>query len=92
VGDRLVPRARERRTRRGDTAQVRESRVAFQAATEAEFISAVEEITGRSVRAFASGVGPEAHVVFETFSFEPRPPDDRGERCASPASKLVGNP
>jgi uncharacterized protein YbcI len=48
----------------GDQAGVRESRTAFQAATEAEFIAAVEQIVYRKVRAFASGVDPNANVVF----------------------------
>ena len=56
----------------GDQARVRESRIAFQAATEAEFIAAVEQIVYRKVDAFASGVDPKANVVFETFCFEPR--------------------
>jgi uncharacterized protein YbcI len=56
----------------GDLARVRESRVAFQAATAAEFVAAVEQIVGRRVIAFASGVDPSANVVFETFQFEPR--------------------
>jgi uncharacterized protein YbcI len=55
----------------GEQERVRESRVAFQAATQAEFIKAVEQIVQRKVVAFASGVDPDADVVFETFYFEP---------------------
>lgn len=55
----------------GDQQRVRESRVAFQAATAPEFITAVERIVQRTVRAFASGIDPDANVVFETFSFDP---------------------
>ena len=56
----------------GSQERVRESRVAFQAATQAEFISAVEQIVYRKVVAFASGVDPDANTVFECFYFEPR--------------------
>ena len=56
----------------GSQERVRESRVAFQAATQAEFIAAVEQIVSRKVVAFASGIDPDANVVFETFCFEPR--------------------
>ena len=75
----------------GDQGRVRESRIAFQAATQTEFIAAVEKILYRKVRAFGSAVDPEANVVFENFYFEPRESgggDDGtvpAERAASPA-------
>jgi uncharacterized protein YbcI len=56
----------------GDQARVRESRMAFQAATEHEFVDAVEAIVGRKVNAFASGLDANADVAFEMFHFEPR--------------------
>ena len=56
----------------GDQGRVRDTRVAFQAATESEFIAAVEDIVDRKVLAFASGVDPNNNVVFETFYLEPR--------------------
>ena len=56
----------------GSQERVRESRVAFQAATQPQFIAAVEQIVYRKVVAFASGVDPDANVVFECFYFEPR--------------------
>jgi len=55
----------------GDSARVRETRVAFQAATEAEFVNAVEQIFYRKVCAFSSAVDPRADVVYEVFSLEP---------------------
>jgi uncharacterized protein YbcI len=55
----------------GEAARVRETRIAFQAATKDDFIAAVEQILYRKVRAFASAVDPESDVVFENFSFEP---------------------
>jgi uncharacterized protein YbcI len=66
----------------GDQERVRESRIAFQAATAPEFIAAVEQIVFRKVRAFSSGVDPDSNVVFESFVFEPREPDGDG---AAPA-------
>ena len=56
----------------GDQGRVRDSRVAFQAATASDLISAVEQIVHRKVVAFASGIDPDANVVFECFYFEPR--------------------
>jgi uncharacterized protein YbcI len=56
----------------GDKGRVRETRIAFQAATQTEFINAIEEIVDRKVRAFGSAVDPDANVVFENFYFEPR--------------------
>jgi len=67
----------------GEQQRVRESRMFFQVATAAEFIEAVETITGRTVRAFASATDPDNGVVMENFIFEPegrgdgRPPAPR---------------
>src|SRR3712207_5495859 len=54
----------------GDEQRVRETRLAFQAATALDFVSAVEQITGRTVKAFGSAIDVEGNVVFETFLFE----------------------
>jgi hypothetical protein len=62
---------------------VRETRVAFQAATASEFIAAVEQIVMRKVQAFASGVDPDADVVFETFYFEPSESGNNGDGTLS---------
>jgi uncharacterized protein YbcI len=63
----------------GDHQRVREMRMAFQAATADLFVSAVEEILQRRVRAFSSGTDVEHDTVFETFLLEhddaPAPPD-----------------
>jgi uncharacterized protein YbcI len=67
--DVLLP-AERKMVELGDDHRVRESRLAFQAATTAEFVAAVEKILHRKVRAFASGVDPLANVVYENFSFE----------------------
>ena len=55
----------------GEEQGVRDTRTSFQAATAADFISAVEAITQRKVRAFASGIDVEHSIAFETFQFEP---------------------
>ena len=77
LDDVLLP-AERKMVDMGDAGRVRESRISFQAATAEEFVSAVEHIVGRKVRAFASGVDPAADVAFETFSFE-SPASSRGE-------------
>ncbi len=66
----LLP-AEKKMVELGDVARVRETRIAFQTATEAEFVSAVEQIFYRKVRAFSSAVDPRADVVYEVFSLEP---------------------
>src|SRR3954447_6715197 len=70
--DALLP-AERKMVELGDQGRVRDTRLAFQAATQAEFIAAVEEIVSRKVRAFGSAVDPDANAVFENFYFEPRP-------------------
>jgi hypothetical protein len=77
--DALLP-AERKMAELGDAARVRETRIAFQAATQREFVKAVEEIVHRKVRAFGSAVDPDANVVFENFVFEPRESgsDDNG--------------
>ncbi len=72
--DVLLP-AERKMVELGNAERVRDSRVAFQAATEHEFVSAVEEILGRKVHSFASAVDPHTSVVFENFFFYPRDSD-----------------
>lgn len=60
----------------GQQSAVRDHRGAFQAATAADFIAAIEQIVYRKVRAFASAVDPDANVVFENYQFEPLASDD----------------
>jgi uncharacterized protein YbcI len=73
--DALLP-AERKMVDMGEHQRVREQRTFFQVATQAEFISAVERIVDRKVRAFASATDPEPGVVFEVFSFEPQPAAD----------------
>jgi uncharacterized protein YbcI len=55
----------------GDQQRVRESRVALQAATSSQFISAIEHISSRDVSAFASAIDADHNVVWEIFNFTP---------------------
>jgi uncharacterized protein YbcI len=51
--------------------RVREIRMFFQHASEAEFTGAVEQITGRKVWAFVSGMDTHRDVATEIFYLEP---------------------
>jgi len=51
--------------------RVREIRMFFQHASESDFTSTVEEITGRKVRAFVSGMDTYRDVSSEVFYLEP---------------------
>src|SRR3954470_5723872 len=63
----------------GEVERVRAGRVSFQAATATDFVSAVETILLRKVRAFASAVDPEKDTVFEVFTFEPQGTEEFGD-------------
>ena len=78
LDDALLP-AELKMIETGDGQRVRESRVAFQAATAADFIAAVEAIVHRKIRGFGSAVDTEANIVFETFIFEPGELDGTGQ-------------
>ena len=54
----------------GQEERVRDTRTSFQAATQEEFIAAVEQIVHRKVRAFASAVDVKADLAYEIFTFE----------------------
>jgi uncharacterized protein YbcI len=53
--------------------RVREIRMFFQHASERDFTEAVEQITGRKVRAFVSGTDTHSDVSSEVFYLEPVP-------------------
>jgi uncharacterized protein YbcI len=53
--------------------RVREIRMFFQHASESEFTGTVEEITGRKVWAFVSGMDTHRDVSSEVFYLEPVP-------------------
>jgi len=56
----------------GEHERLRNLRMYFQYANEAEFVGAAEQITGRSVRAFVSGIDTKHDVATELFYFHPR--------------------
>jgi uncharacterized protein YbcI len=51
--------------------RVREIRMFFQHANERDFVETVEQITGRTVRAFVSGMDTQHDVASEVFYLEP---------------------
>ena len=55
----------------GEHQRVREIRMFFQHASEAEFTGTVEEITGRKVWAFVSGIDTGHDVSSEVFYLDP---------------------
>jgi uncharacterized protein YbcI len=55
----------------GEHQRLRDTRMFFQYATEDEFKETVEQITGRKVRAFVSGVDTERDISSELFYLEP---------------------
>ena len=55
----------------GEHQRLRDTRMFFQYATEPEFRASVEEITGRKVHAFVSGIDTERDVSCEVFYLEP---------------------
>jgi uncharacterized protein YbcI len=55
----------------GEDQRVREIRMFFQHASESEFSGTVEEITGRKVWAFVSGMDTAKDVATEVFYLEP---------------------
>jgi uncharacterized protein YbcI len=52
--------------------RLRDTRMFFQYATEADFREAAERVTGREVRAFVSGIDVEHDVSTELFYLVPR--------------------
>ncbi len=67
----LTP-AERRMAEMGEHQRLRDTRMFFQHATVNEFVGIVEEITGRKVRAFVSGIDTEQDVSSEVFYLEPR--------------------
>jgi uncharacterized protein YbcI len=58
-------------TTMNENQRLRDMRMLFQYAAENEFRSAVEEITGRRVIAFVSGIDTHADIASEVFLFAP---------------------
>lgn len=55
----------------GEHRSVRQTRTLFQHASERSFVEAVEQITGRTVRACVGGTDTHEDVSAEVFYFEP---------------------
>jgi uncharacterized protein YbcI len=56
----------------GEHERLRDLRMHFQYLNEDHFVETVEQITGRKVRAFVSGIDTEHDVSAELFFLEPR--------------------
>jgi uncharacterized protein YbcI len=56
----------------GEHERLRDLRMHFQHLNEDQFVGAVEQITGRKVRAFVSGIDTRREVSAELFYLEPR--------------------
>jgi len=56
----------------GEHERLRDLRMHFQYLNEAEFVTTFEQITGRKVRAFVSGMDTKRDVATELFYLEPR--------------------
>jgi uncharacterized protein YbcI len=56
----------------GEFHRLRDTRTFFQYAGEHEFVGAIEQIVGRKVVAFVSGIDARRDVSAEVFYFEPR--------------------
>jgi uncharacterized protein YbcI len=74
----VLVRAEHKLIELGHEDRVRDMRTSFQAATQREFIAAVEQLISRKVRAFASAVDIKANVAYEIFTFE-RSEDGKGD-------------
>ena len=68
--DSLTP-AERKLAELGEHQRLRDMRTFFQHACERDFRASVEEITGRRVRAFVSGIDTENDVSSEVFYLEP---------------------
>ena len=67
--DTLTP-AERRMAQFGEHQRLRDTRLYFQHATEAEFCEVIERILGRKVRAFVSGIDTTQDVSAELFYLE----------------------
>jgi uncharacterized protein YbcI len=56
----------------GEFHRLRDTRIFFQYAAEHEFVGSIEQIVGRKVIAFVSGIDARRDVSAEVFYFEPR--------------------
>ena len=66
-----MTRAEKRLVEIGEAERIRETRLALQHASAERFRQAVEEVTGRKVEAFVSGVDVDEDLSIEFFALEP---------------------
>ena len=59
----------------GEHKLLRDTRTFFQYASAAEFVGAVEQTIGRTVRSFISGIDTNADIACELFVLEPQRSD-----------------
>ena len=71
-----LTRAERRLTTLDEHQRLRDMRMLFQYSAEEEFRQAVEQVTGRSVIAFISGIDTKTDIATEIFLFEPLAADD----------------
>jgi uncharacterized protein YbcI len=71
-----LTRAERRLTTVDEHQRLRDMRMLFQYSAEDEFRAAVEEITGRSVIAFISGIDTKTDIASEIFLFESSGPPE----------------
>ncbi len=71
VLEETLTRAEKNLQRMGEYQRLRDIRTLFQYATERDFIEPVEQITGRRVRSFISGIDAQQDVSVETFLLYP---------------------
>ena len=67
----LIP-AEKSLQRLGEHKQLRDTRTLFQYAARSSFVEPIEQLTGRSVRSFISGMDTDADVAVETFVLQPK--------------------
>jgi uncharacterized protein YbcI len=68
-----LTRAEQNMAKMGEHQRLRDMRMFFQYASEDEFRQTVEDITGRKVVAFVSGIDTRVDVSCEIFYLEPQP-------------------
>jgi len=89
LDDTLTP-AERNLVKLGEHQRLRDTRIFFQYASVSEFCEPVERITGRTVRAFISGIDTEAEgLATETFVFYPEGEEGPSRRAVSARSPRV---
>jgi uncharacterized protein YbcI len=67
-----LTRAERRLTTQDEHQRLRDMRMLFQYSAEDEFRQAIEDITGRTVIAFISGIDTKSDIASEIFMLEPQ--------------------